>query len=429
MRFWVFLGILLSILPLLASSAGVYIVLSRGVVADFQDVAARQRDQVVPLQHLQVELWEASTTFERYLESRDAPEVRQYRALREQIESDFASLHRALAAEPDAADLISRARTSWTDADAASTRMFAVNGGHQAPEAIAAAREFDASIGRAVDILAGVYEQIRRDLEDDHVQALRSYDRSEWIAGIAAVVSLLMMAAGTFVIGRFLLASVDRLVEGAERFSSGDRDHRIEIRVPPELHKVAEEFNYMIGRIRESEAAMVDLARKDPLTGTLNRRALDEILPERLAQQQRTREDVALLMIDIDHFKRVNDTHGHAAGDETLRVIAETIARNIRVVDRLFRFGGEEFVLLLHRADLAAAREKAEQVRAAVAAVPIAVANRSLAVTVSVGVAASHGSITSDALIAQADAALYQAKAEGRNRVAVAPARDGVAVS
>src|SRR5206468_6333873 len=139
----------------------------------------------------------------------------------------------------------------------------------------------------AVDRLGAVSHDLSVDLDRDHLDAQLSYERSRWITGIAAVASLLLMAVGVLIIGRYLLNSGDRLVDGAVRFAAGDRDHRIEISVPPELHRVAEEFNHMIVRIRDSEAALADAARRDRLTGLLNRRALDEALVDALARRRR----------------------------------------------------------------------------------------------------------------------------------------------
>jgi diguanylate cyclase (GGDEF)-like protein len=279
---------------------------------------------------------------------------------------------------------------------------------------------FHGAIDAASDKLAAMAAALDADVTADHDEALRFYERADWIFGIAAAVSLLAILAAVVVIGRILSASVDRLVAGAARFAAGDRDHRIDVQVPPELHSVAQEFNRMIVRIHESEAALADLARRDGLTKLPNRRAFDDALRAQFGRADGLADATALLMIDVDHFKRINDTHGHGIGDDVLRAVAQTMASDVRLADRVFRFGGEEFAVLLVGADAANAQTAAERLRQAIAAVRVPIAQGALQVTASIGVAAATGGSSPEALVDAADAALYRAKQDGRNQVVTA---------
>jgi len=168
------------------------------------------------------------------------------------------------------------------------------------------------------------------------------------------------------------------------------------------------------------ERQMVDLrrlARRDGLTGLLNRTALMDDGRGQLAQCQLRRLPFAVLLLDLDHFKRVNDSHGHQAGDAVLHHMARTLQRNLRGRDSLLgRYGGEEFVLLLPATSLEQAQALAERLRAALEACPLDSDIGPIAVTTSIGVAADVDA-TLERLLARADAALYRAKAAGRNRV------------
>jgi diguanylate cyclase (GGDEF)-like protein len=124
-------------------------------------------------------------------------------------------------------------------------------------------------------------------------------------------------------------------------------------------------------------------------------------------------------MLDIDHFKRINDTHGHAGGDEVLRAAADTMATDVRVFDRVFRIGGEEFAVLLLGGDLTAARTTAERLRQAIAARRVRTKDGEITATVSIGLAMVSAASDPVTLCESADAALYRAKTEGRNRVVV----------
>lgn len=166
-----------------------------------------------------------------------------------------------------------------------------------------------------------------------------------------------------------------------------------------------------------------NLAVRDGLTGVHNRRALLESLQKYGARARREAESMALLMIDIDHFKAVNDQYGHLAGDEVLREVVRRITKRLRQSDLLARFGGEEFVVVLPNTDLDGACTVANDIRAAIGEMPVWIDQRSVPVTVSIGVhvgiptADAQGT---DALIAASDSALYRAKELGRDRVAVA---------
>ncbi len=159
------------------------------------------------------------------------------------------------------------------------------------------------------------------------------------------------------------------------------------------------------------------LAQVDPLTGALNRRGFEEAFPDHLFVDA---TPLSVVMADVDHFKRINDAHGHAAGDRVLQVIATKLGAVIRRGDALVRMGGEEFLLVLPGAELRAASHVAERARSAVAAALIAVEGPTLAVTISLGVAERRGAERREDLVARADAALYAAKEHGRDRVELA---------
>jgi diguanylate cyclase (GGDEF)-like protein len=168
----------------------------------------------------------------------------------------------------------------------------------------------------------------------------------------------------------------------------------------------------LLTRERELER----LAYYDELTGLPNRRSVLRQLEALISRGRRHGHDLALLMIDADHFKAVNDRHGHAAGDAALRALADRLRERLRTEDVAGRFGGEEFVIGLPDADPEGAAAVAEAVRAAVRARPLTVAGRELTLTVSVGWATWEDDDLGQ-LLARADGALYEAKAAGRDCV------------
>jgi diguanylate cyclase (GGDEF)-like protein len=167
------------------------------------------------------------------------------------------------------------------------------------------------------------------------------------------------------------------------------------------------------------------LSQHDSLTGLLNRRAIENSLDKEAQRLQRFGEVYSVMLVDIDHFKRINDSLGHAAGDEVLRVVASVLNEHAREVDRVARYGGEEFCVLLPHTDHDGALQAAERLRSAVHGTEIPWQDEHICVTVSTGLATA---IDPDeplhALLKRADDALYRAKTEGRNRVVAAPERE-----
>lgn len=176
-------------------------------------------------------------------------------------------------------------------------------------------------------------------------------------------------------------------------------------------------FAFSLITNRQSEQLM-QMATKDPLTGAGNRRALDIRLEQSVNRLRRSGETASLVLLDLDHFKSVNDKHGHAVGDLILKHIADIINLRIRITDSLFRIGGEEFVIVLDGQNLQKTGYLAEQLRVLVEANEIV---QDKSVTISLGVAEIRKGESGTAWLSRADAAMYCAKANGRNATSLSP--------
>lgn len=160
-------------------------------------------------------------------------------------------------------------------------------------------------------------------------------------------------------------------------------------------------------------------ATHDVLTGVLNRGALLEMLHRELERGARSRTVTAVLMLDLDHFKQVNDTYGHLAGDAVLREVARRMLDNVRAYDFVGRYGGEEFLIVLAGCDRTQLEQSAERIRIAVAGQPVSAEGSLVQVTVSIGASVADGGESDREILTAADTALYQAKVKGRNRTVV----------
>ncbi|MCA9574409.1 MAG: GGDEF domain-containing protein [Sandaracinaceae bacterium] len=174
-----------------------------------------------------------------------------------------------------------------------------------------------------------------------------------------------------------------------------------------------------LARARQEE--INELLATDVLTGLANRRGLEDMLEREITRAQRFDAPLAVVMLDLDHFKRVNDTHGHRAGDAVLQAVGEVVASHLREVDAAGRYGGEELLLVLPEAELSGARAAAERVCAAIRALVVEHDEHALRVTASAGCAAlvPGQPRSGEQLVRAADAALYRAKERGRDRVEV----------
>ena len=171
---------------------------------------------------------------------------------------------------------------------------------------------------------------------------------------------------------------------------------------------------------RQALMRVYEAAMRDGLTGALNRKALDQRLEAEIAFAVRHDAPLSIVMLDVDHFKMVNDTHGHPAGDAVLREIAARLGRALRIEDVLGRYGGEELLIVARNITLEQAAQMAERMRALIDSSPVAFEDKAIAVSASFGVASlACCGATRDAktLLSTADARLYEAKHAGRNRV------------
>ena len=161
----------------------------------------------------------------------------------------------------------------------------------------------------------------------------------------------------------------------------------------------------------------IQSAHTDPLTNVLNRSTLQSVFQKEAALRKRQHADLTLLMLDIDFFKKVNDTYGHAMGDKALIALTQCIKETARESDHIFRLGGEEFAILLSSTDLEGANLLAERLRKAVQNIDVQQAEQSLNFTVSIGLTHHQAGDTLETIMQRADKALYEAKETGRNKV------------
>ncbi len=249
-------------------------------------------------------------------------------------------------------------------------------------------------------------------------QAFRQVARLRNVTAI--IVASLFAAVGAlgYFLGLLIVRPLDRLTQGAAKVAAGDLEVDLPVVTGGEVGYLTQVFNNMVARLRESHQELERLSATDPLTGLFNRRRMMEALDHEVRRSRRLKHTFAVLMADVDHFKRYNDANGHPAGDAVLKQVATILRESTRDVDVAARYGGEEFFVLLPETEGSGAADVADRVRDRLAAEKLPGG----AITLSFGVAEfpAHGDI-GETLIAIADAALYQAKREGRDRVVVAP--------
>ncbi len=188
-----------------------------------------------------------------------------------------------------------------------------------------------------------------------------------------------------------------------------------------QLYRQVHELN---ARLEEALAQLKEQSCRDSLTGALNRGAIMEHFEQQWQLVERQQAPLCLILLDLDHFKRINDNHGHPAGDQVLKQLVQGVTAELRQSDRLGRYGGEEFMLVLAQTDLAEGARIAERLRARAESLEIVVDGQPIPVTISVGLGcAPHGAgasaLSCAGLLEQADRALYRAKRGGRNRICV----------
>jgi len=343
-----------------------------------------------------------------------------------QLDDDVSTtLEKALATPtlaPDQRTALEGTRHQWQAAMSLTKQLETNFTSIETPEAQQSMATLVGHLRSALQHLHHTHMGIRNEMNQRLSLANTMEQRVLWLIGALFVVGFGIVALGSFMLTHSILSPLNQLEQGASRFGEGRFDHRVDVDSDDEMGELAMTFNAMASKIQDAYSELAFLSSHDGLTGLYNHKAFQERLVEEVERAERYGHSVALLMLDIDHFKQINDTHGHPAGDAVLRMVAEFMRGHVRPSDHVARYGGEEFTILLPHASQSGALTSAERLRRTIETRAVQVTKEvMLKVTVSIGVAVFPDDVLSaDKLISAADHALYAAKQAGRNRVRTA---------
>ncbi len=415
-RFAISIGVML--LPMILSVA-ISFDAHQNIGVSMQKVVTESVEEAHPVMHLQKAILQAAMPIHDYLIHGDSSERERFARSKQEVDKAFEEALTAPFALAKEKALVQTTWQKWVCARTIGKSLLTIPQPVGDPSAAQEMKSFDTCIDEAADLLDQVHDLAEGEMEQEltQTQAVRQWARlATWIIfGIGLGTAL----GSAVVLAHSVLQPVRALREGAIHFSEGNLHYRVGLDRRDELGQLARTFNQMADQLEKSQTMLKELAIHDSLTALYNRREFARWLKEEVERSRRFNRPFALLMIDIDHFKRINDLYGHLTGDEVLRVVASLISGEVRSVDTVARYGGEEFVILLPETSEAGSLVTAERICSVIADHSITVDQKeSISLTISIGVAVFPEDATSeDELVAAADQALYTAKRTGRNRV------------
>ena len=414
------LGLGAVLLPFLVAAAlGQFYLLPR-MIDPLDEIVREVSEEMQPVVHLQMLLLKAAMPVNDYLIHGNPDERRQFVQLRDQVALTFTRILPERFTLMEERVLIESAHTEWSQAQRLSDQLLSLPNPVGNKAAARNMERLDAHIERAVFALEEMYQHFHRVIDQSRTTVDATRTKAMWVTFVAFVLATgISLLAGTMLV-RPLLTGLGALRKATSQLARGDMSVRAVLDSKDEIGQLVNAFNGMVEKLEKNEMALHELAIRDGLTGLYNHREFYRLLESELLRAHRFNHPVALLLLDIDHFKQVNDRHGHLAGDTVLRELGQRLPAQVRAIDHVCRYGGEEVAMILPEIERESAIQSAERIRAKIAAEPFIVNGETeIVVTVSIGIAIySDDGTTSEELVAATDAALYKAKEQGRNRVA-----------
>jgi len=389
--------------------------------------ALRLTDQVVEnsiveMHHamlLQMSLAQAVMPPNDYLIHGNPKAREEFRAHISEVERNFDSLVPMTVMTAAQHQALATARRDWERAREMGDAILKTTSPVGNKVAAAQMEEFDQLIGSIIAQLDAIHHVAHSETEESHAILHDLKLEVTMIVLAFLAIGFAIAIAGFLVLNRLLFPPLQDLSRGMRLFSEGQHAHRITRNMPVELRELAEGFNAMAENLEAQHAELMRASSHDALTGCLNHGQFILDFDREFSRVNRYKDNLSLLMVDLDHFKSVNDTYGHPAGDIVLQKVAEAMDSQLRASDTLYRYGGEEFVILLPETDQRGALTVAESIRRKVADTAIVVdGQQTVTITVSIGVACfPQDTENQEDLLKKADQAVYIAKNNGRNRV------------
>lgn len=369
--------------------------------------------------NLQLSITQAAMPVNDHIIHADPAEQGNYRHRNDAVERNFDALLSLPTLLPAQRKIIEEARREWGHAKEMGDAIM------QEPNPIGSLvlgnkmEEFDEVLDSTVDSLDRLHMMVVHETKERHEKLHDIKFKTPIFLGIVFFVGLMGIIMSAIVYAYALFPALNKMIHGMHMFSQGHLKHRIDQPKLAELQVLASGFNTMAESVQKVQLELEKQSSRDSLTDCFNRRKFVIDFERETLRAQRSDSAVSILLIDLDHFKTVNDTYGHLIGDKVLKLVAEEMAKQLRVYDTLYRFGGDEFTVLLPEVGEPGARIVASRILEAVSNMQIPVdSDRFISITLSIGIAGfPDDAVSEEKLIELADLATYEAKKAGRNRI------------
>lgn len=392
----------------------------QATVSNFQEVTDREFIELRRLVFLRDVTHSSIDPIYRYMAWGKAHESGLFEQAIEEVDLAFTDVLVLPSLTAEQQELITSAQGEWQHAVSTGRAIFALeNIPEQRSDLIAAGHMFDGHVTTVINTLYEAHNIRIANIEQKRVKAASRHRTTGFVMLASFLVGLAVFGIAGLTLARHVLSPLGIIRAGIIRYREGDLTHRIALVGSNELGELARGINEMADRLEQDQIKLAQLAVRDSLTDLYNRREFDRLLEEEVHRALRYRHPLSMLLIDIDHFKEVNDGLGHRAGDQALRLVSAAIREISRKGDVLGRYGGDELTVLLPETPIEDAMILAERIRRRISGQELRTDDgRTMRLTLSIGVATTSAEIdNSEKLVDAADHAMYLAKTGGRNRV------------